>query len=67
MLRLRANAANRSVWTMPMAASPISGDDSGKRLIEIAYDPVIDYNVDAADRTSGDRRGSFDQCRHIVM
>jgi len=35
MLRVRANAANQPVWTMPMAASPISGDDSGKGLIEM--------------------------------
>ena len=36
---MRANVANLPVQTTPMAASPISDDDSGKGLIESAQEP----------------------------
>ncbi len=44
MMTVRANVTNLPVRTTPMTASPISGDDNGKGLIESAYDPVIDQS-----------------------
>ena len=41
MMRVKANATNLPVRTPPMAASPISGDDSGKGLIESAQEPTF--------------------------
>jgi hypothetical protein len=41
ILRVRANTINLPVWTTLMAASPISGGDSEKGLIESAQEPLF--------------------------